>query len=136
MLATPTEVMSLSEGSRWSVSSVDEMLTSQNQTVIQSPAPSITPTGTPTVCDIITCSTSTQGESPGGSETRIQTDPGETDPGETDRQNVTFLFFKFTIFSIFFLVPSDPSADLPSSSSSPLLKTLRPLQTGNPAPFR
>ncbi|KAE8294828.1 WD repeat-containing protein 62 [Larimichthys crocea] len=100
VLATPTEVMSLSEGSRWSVSSVDEMLTSQNQTVIQSPAPSITPTGTPTVCDIITCSTSTRGESPGGSETRIQTDP-------------------------------DPSADLPSSSSSPLLKTLRPLQTGS-----
>ncbi|XP_035531636.1 WD repeat-containing protein 62-like [Morone saxatilis] len=97
--ATPTEVMSLGEGGRWSVSSVEET----NQTLVQSPALSITPTCTPPICDTISCLASRCEESSGGSETRIQTDPA-----------------------------SDPSSsDLPTSSSSPLSETLRLPQTGD-----
>ncbi|XP_051255549.1 WD repeat-containing protein 62 isoform X2 [Dicentrarchus labrax] len=99
VLTTPTEVMSLGEGGRWSVSSVEET----NQTLVQSPALSITPTCTPPVCDIISCSASRREESSGGSENRIQTDPA-----------------------------SDPSSsDLPTSSSSPLSETLHLPQTGD-----
>ncbi|XP_039986546.1 WD repeat-containing protein 62 isoform X2 [Xiphias gladius] len=88
-LATPTEAMPQDGVGRWSVSSIEETLTNQNQTVIVSPAPSITPTTTPAACDIITHdittsasapdittdSASRQGDDPGGTETRTQTDP-------------------------------------------------------------
>lgn len=76
LLATPTEVLSQDKVRRRSISSVDE-------TLILSPVPTVTPTTTPTTCaivsvpsDIITCPADTKEESPGGSETRIQTDPG------------------------------------------------------------
>lgn len=75
VLATPTEVMSPGDCGRWSVSSVEETPTNPSETLILSPAPSLTPTGTPTDCDIIACSSSRWGDGPGGSETRIQTDP-------------------------------------------------------------
>ncbi|KAM9358601.1 WD repeat-containing protein 62 [Symphorus nematophorus] len=133
-LATPTEVTSLGGVGRWSLSSVEELTpTNQNQTLVQSPAPStaspapsITPitSAAPSITPItstapfitpitsaapsITPITSTapfwqEAGGPGGSKTRIQTDP----------------------------VSDRSSSDLPSSSSSPLSQTLRLPQTGS-----
>ncbi|XP_071352730.1 WD repeat-containing protein 62 isoform X2 [Trachinotus anak] len=95
VVATPTDVMSQGGVGRWSVSSVEATPTNQNQTLIVSPAPSITPIVMPTTCDIITSevtftsasdittsSTSRQGDSPGQAETRIQTDTGSGDDEE------------------------------------------------------
>lgn len=91
LLATPTE-----DGvRRRSISSVDETLTNQNLTLILSPAPSITPTTTATTCDIVTCPTTTKEEGPGGSETRIQTDPGNK---QTD---VLWIFIYGNIYVFF-----------------------------------
>ncbi|KAI3354531.1 hypothetical protein L3Q82_018513 [Scortum barcoo] len=86
--ASPQVVVTPTETRRWSISSVEETPTNQNQTLILSPTPSITPTATPTACDIIppdiiTCPASRQVEGPGGSETRTQTDPGSGDVEES-----------------------------------------------------
>ncbi|XP_076590644.1 WD repeat-containing protein 62 isoform X3 [Chaetodon auriga] len=114
--ATPTEVMSPGEVGRWSVSSVEETPTNQSQTLIQTPAPSA---DTPTSCDIISCSDSRLAEGPGGSETRIQTDPGQR--GEICRLN----FYSS-------VGDKSSSSELPtSSSSSSLSETLRPPLTGS-----
>ncbi|XP_038549160.1 WD repeat-containing protein 62 isoform X4 [Micropterus salmoides] len=104
-LATPTEVRSLGEVRGLSVSSVEETLTNLNQTLILSPTPSITPRATPSTCDI-TCPANRQEEGSGGSETRIQSDLDPSLGAE-----------------VFF--------DPPTSSSSPLSETLRPVQTGS-----
>ncbi|XP_059187042.1 WD repeat-containing protein 62 [Centropristis striata] len=80
-----------------SVSSLEETL--ENQTSILSPAPSITPTATPTACDIIRCSASTQVQDPGESETLMQTDA---------------------------VLDSPLRAEPPASASSPLSQTPRP----------
>nr|XP_046246031.1 WD repeat-containing protein 62 isoform X3 [Scatophagus argus] len=126
---TPTEMMSLCEVGRWSVSSVEE--TPTNQTVIQSSAPSSTPTGTPTICDIISCSASMQEEGPGGPETRIQTDP-VSDPSGGVESSSSDPSGGVESSS------SDPSgdvesssSDLPAASSSPLSEKLRLPQTGS-----
>lgn len=81
LVATPTEVMSPGEVGRGGSSSVEETLT--NQTLTFSPAPSVTPTATPTAADIIR-----QEEGPGGSQTRIQTDPGSGDDESVSLQQV------------------------------------------------
>lgn len=104
-LATPTEVRSLGEVRGLSMSSVEETLTNLNQTLILSPTPSITPRATPSTCDI-TCPANRQEEGSGGSETRIQSDLDPSLGAE-----------------VFF--------DPPTSSSSPLSETLRPVQTGS-----
>ncbi|XP_054462647.1 WD repeat-containing protein 62 isoform X2 [Anoplopoma fimbria] len=114
VLTTPTDVMSQGGVRRFSMSSVEETLTNQNQTLILSPSTSITPTATPTACDIITsditsCSASRKEEGPGGSETRIRTDP-VSDPS---------------------LGAESVSSDPPISSSSPLSEKPRPPQTGS-----
>ncbi|XP_070685010.1 WD repeat-containing protein 62 isoform X2 [Pempheris klunzingeri] len=101
--ATPTEVMSLRCGGRWSVSSVEESLTNQNQTLVFSPASSVTPTATPTPCDIIACF---------ASETRNQTDPVSVSVSSLEADPSS----------------SDPP---PTSSSSPLSGTPRPPHTGS-----
>ncbi|KAM7412391.1 hypothetical protein PAMA_019993 [Pampus argenteus] len=73
-LATSTEVSSLGGVGRWSISGDEETLTKQNKTLI--PAPSITPTATPTSYDILTSDLITrQDDGPGGVETRIETNP-------------------------------------------------------------
>lgn len=72
VVATPTEVTSQGAGRRLSVGSVEETLMNQNQTLVQSPALSVTSADTPTLCDI-TCSASI---SEGGATTIIQTDAG------------------------------------------------------------
>lgn len=90
VLATPTEVTSQGGVERCSVSSSEATPTNQNQTLILSPAPSITPTATPTTCDItisdiitsaiVSDITTASGQGGGvkGAETRIQTDRGKT----------------------------------------------------------
>ena len=55
-LATPTEVRSPSP---------EDTPTNQNQTLILSPTPSITPTATPTSCDIISCDLISRPADPG-----------------------------------------------------------------------
>ncbi|XP_068173513.1 WD repeat-containing protein 62-like isoform X2 [Antennarius striatus] len=73
-LATPTEVGGFRQ---WSVSSVEDTPTNQNQTLIQVPAPS----STSSLCDLSASSAPKQEEGPVGSETRTRTDPG---PGDDD----------------------------------------------------
>ncbi|XP_040902741.1 WD repeat-containing protein 62 isoform X2 [Toxotes jaculatrix] len=117
VLATPTEVMSQGGVGRWSVGSLEESLMNQNQTLIVSPSPSITPTATPTPCDIITstsapdvstCSAARQGDGPGQTNTRIQTDP------ESDES-----------------AGADSSSSAPSTSSCPPSESLCAPQTGS-----
>lgn len=72
VVATPTEVTSQGAGRKLSVSSVEETLMNQNQTLVQSPALSITSADTPTLCDI-TCSASISDR---GATAVIQTDAG------------------------------------------------------------
>ncbi|GLD65736.1 mitogen-activated protein kinase-binding protein 1-like protein, partial [Lates japonicus] len=126
VLATPTEVTSQGGVERWSVSSSEATPTNQNQTLILSPAPSITPTATPTTCDItisdiITSAiaseiTTASGQGGGvkGTETRIQTDRVSTD--DVSKQPVG---------------ADSSSSDPPTSSSSPLSERLGLPQTGS-----
>ncbi len=134
--------MSQGEVERWSVSSVEETPTNQSQTLIVSPAPSIIPTGSPTVSDIIIGSTPRQED-----ESRVQTDPGEIKIPKCCETHLKlfskcWIFVKYdlfyTIFQLFmpshadFLsVGAESISNPPISSSSPLSETLCIPQTGN-----
>ncbi|KAM6932947.1 WD repeat-containing protein 62 [Xenentodon cancila] len=75
VLATPTQMTSHCTVSRWSVSSVEETLLNQNQTLIQSPALSTT-----NMCR------SAEGEGPTVNERRTPTDLGEGEGGDGDEE--------------------------------------------------
>ncbi|KAM3616628.1 uncharacterized protein V6R79_021037 [Siganus canaliculatus] len=90
-LATPTDVTSHGEGRGWSLSSTEATPTNQNQTLVQSPAPSHAPTVTPaSTCDLISSSAPKEegGAAPGS---RKQTDPGDDDDEDDDEESVSLL---------------------------------------------
>lgn len=82
---------------------MEETPTNQNRTLTYSPTPSLTPTDTPTLCDIIPCSASQQ---EGEAQSTIQTDPGTVNQMShmISQFYVNYKNLRLFVFSKYFLI--------------------------------